>query len=263
PLLHHVEVPQAGGVHVQPLGQLVDDGLQRIDALGRTVAPVGPGGLVVGVDYVVAKAVGLQVAGVEGDGLVARQAHRGGAVFAVGAGVGQGVQVDGPDAAVAAGAQPDADLHLMAGAARGLGLFPGVDQFGGAAGLQGDKGGVDLADGGLLGPEAAADAGLFHPDAALGDAQRPGQDAPDVEHDLRGGNDMEPPVAVQLGVGAEGLHHGLVEGLGVVGAVQHDVAAGQDGVHVAVPAGAAGDQVAAVVAPHRAGGVPVLLRVDQ
>ena len=84
-----------------------------------------------------------------------------------------------------------------------------------------------------------------------------------MEHDLRGGNDVEPPVAVQLGVGAEGLHHGLVESLGVVGAVQHDVAAGQDGVHVAVPAGAAGHQVAAVVAPHRAGGIPVLLRVDQ
>src|SRR5699024_3474367 len=134
--------PQAGGVDVKPFGQLVDDGLQSVDALGRAVTAVSAGGLVVGVDHVVAEAVGFQIAGVEGDGLVARQAHRGGAVLAVSAGVGQGVQVDGPDAAVVVGAQPDVHLHLVAGAARDLGFLPGVDQFGGAAGLQRDKGRV-------------------------------------------------------------------------------------------------------------------------
>ena len=189
--------------------------------------------------------------------------HRGGAVLAVGAGVGEGVQVNAADAPVFVGAQPDAHLHLVPGGPGDLCFLAGVDQLGRPPGLQRDKGGVDLADGGLLGAEPAADAGLFHPDAAFGDAQRVGQNAPAVENDLGGGDHMQPAVAVHLGVGAEGLHHRLAEGAGVVGAVQHDVAVGQHGLHVAVAVHLAGHQVAAVVAAHRAGRVPVLLRVDQ
>ena len=43
---------------------------------------------------------------------------------------------------------------------------------------------------------------------------------------------MQPPVGVQLGVGAEGLHHGLVAGLGVISMLHHQVAIGQHGFHV-------------------------------
>ena len=61
-----------------------------------------------------------------------------------------------------------------------------------------------------------------------------------MEDDLGGRHHMESAVAVQIGVGAEGLHHGLIEGLGVVGAIQHDVAVGHDGIHIAVAVGLAG-----------------------
>ena len=74
---------------------------------------------------------------------------------------------------------------------------------------------------------------------------------------------MQPAVAVKLGVGAEGLHHRLVEGFGVVGAVDDDVAVCEHGVDVAAVALVARDKVAAVVAADRAGGHPVFLRVDK
>ena len=262
-LAHHVFVAQHSRVHVQLFGQLVDDGLQRIDALGRAVAAVSPGRLVVRVHNVIAEPVRLQPARVQRDGLVARKPDRRRPVLAVSAGVGKRVQVDAADAPVVVRAQADAHLHLVARRTGDLRLLARVDQLGGPPGLHGHKRRVHLAHGGLLGAETAADARFFHADAALGQAQRLRQDAPHMEHDLGRGNNMQPPVAVQLGIGAEGLHHRLVEGPGVVGTVQHDIAAGQHGFHIAVAVDFAGDKVAAVVAAHRAGRVPVLLGVDQ
>ena len=74
---------------------------------------------------------------------------------------------------------------------------------------------------------------------------------------------MQPSVPVQVGVGAEGLHHGLVHRPGVVGVVQDDVASRQHGLHVPVLLLAAGHQVAVIVPAHLTGREPVLLRVDQ
>src|SRR5699024_12596664 len=77
--------------------------------------------------------------------------------------------------AVSAGSQADADLHLVAGRACDLRLFPGIDQLGGPPGLQSDEGRIDLADCSLLGAEASSDPGLFHPDSAFGNAEGAGQ----------------------------------------------------------------------------------------
>ena len=191
------------------------------------------------------------------------QAHGGGAVLPVCPRVGQGVHVQGPDDAILRGPQAHMDLHLVAGGGGDLALLPGVDHLGGAAGLPGDQGGVYLGHHRLLGSEAAADAGLLHVDLGLGDVQGVGQNAPHVEDDLGGGHHMEPAVGVHLRVGAEGLHHGLVAGLGVVHSVHHTGAVGQNLVHVAVGAGLAGAQVAPVVRPHWAQGAPVVLGVDE
>ena len=84
-----------------------------------------------------------------------------------------------------------------------------------------------------------------------------------MEDDLGGGHHVEAAVGIHLRVGAEGLHHGLVAGLGVVHPVHHTGAAGQDLVHIAVGAGLAGAQVAVVVRPHRAQGAPAVLGVDE
>ena len=217
----------------------------------------------VGVDHIPGEAEGLQIAGVKGDGLVAGEAHGGGAVLAVGPGVGQGVNVQGSDDALFGRAQAHLHLHGVAGAGGDEALFPGVDHPGGAAGLPGDEGGVHFRHHRLLCAEAAADAGLFHMDFRLGDVQGVGQDAPHMEHDLGGGHHMQPPVGVQLGVGAEGLHHGLVAGLGVIGVLHHHIAVRQHLLHVAVGIRAGGAEVAAVVRPHGAEGLPALLRVHQ
>ena len=74
---------------------------------------------------------------------------------------------------------------------------------------------------------------------------------------------MEPAIGVHLRIGAEGLHHGLLAGFGVIGPLYHDITLGEHLVHIPVLAALAGAQVAAVVRPHRAQGPPVLLRVDQ
>ena len=74
---------------------------------------------------------------------------------------------------------------------------------------------------------------------------------------------MEPAVAVHVAVGAEGFHHGLVESLGVEGVLQNNGAVRHHRVHISVLAAVAGHQVPLVVAAHRAGGIPVLLRVHQ
>ena len=52
--------------------------------------------------------------------------------------------------------------------------------------------------------------------------KRIGKDAAGVKYDLRGGDDMQPSVSVERRIGAEGFHHGLIEGAGVVGAIKHD-----------------------------------------
>ena len=94
------------------------------------------------------------------------------------------MEVDAADVAVLVGAQPHTDLHLVPRAAGNLGFLPGIDQFSRAAGLHRDKGGVDLADGGLLRAEAAADPRFLHPDAAHRDAERAGENPPAVENNL-------------------------------------------------------------------------------
>ena len=100
-------------------------------------------------------------------------------------------------------------------------------------------------------------------DLGFWDVQGVGQDPPDVKDDLGGTDDMEAAIGIHLRIGAEGLHHSLLAGLGVVDPLHHLVAAGQDLVHIPVLTGLAGTQVAAVVRTHRAQRLPVLLRVDQ
>ena len=242
-----VHKPQLGRVHVQLLRQLVHGGLHGKAALGGAVTAEGTGGHGVGVHHVPGEAEG-GLPGVEGDALVAHQADGGGGVLAVSTGVGQGVHIHRLDGAVLHGAHFDVDPHLVAAVGCLEGLLPGVHDFGGLAGAEGDQSGEELADQGLLGAEAAADAGLHHPHHVLGQAQSMGDGAAAVEGHLGGGYHVEPPVMVQIGIGAEGLHHGLGVGLGIIGLIHHHVAGSHGGIHVAVGVAAAGHQVALRVA---------------
>ena len=194
---------------------------------------------------------------------MAGQADRGRAVFAERARVGQGVYVDRADDAVPVRAHAHMHLHLVARRARDLALLAGVDHFGRAAGFPGHERGIHLGHNRLLGAEAAADARLFDVNLTLGDVQRVCNDTAHMEHDLGGGNDVQPAVGVHLGIGAEGFHHGLLAGLGVIDVVDDLVAVRQHRVHVAVATGVACAQVALVVRPDRAERAPVVLRVHE
>ena len=74
---------------------------------------------------------------------------------------------------------------------------------------------------------------------------------------------MQAPVTVELGVRAEGLHHGLVEGLRVVGALQNDIAVGEHRLDVAVGVSGRAHEVALVVSAQVAEHMPVVLGVHE
>ena len=74
---------------------------------------------------------------------------------------------------------------------------------------------------------------------------------------------MQAPVAIQLGVRAEGLHHGLVEGLRVIGALQNDIAVGKHRLDVAVGVSGRAHEVAFVVSAQVAEHMPVVLGMHE
>ena len=191
------------------------------------------------------------------------QTDRGPAVLAVRARIRQRRHVERADTPVVVRTEANLDFHLMARRTAGLGLFSCEHAHRGAARLHRDERGVHLAYRGLLRAETAADARLLHANAALRDAQRMGQDAADVEHDLRGRDHMQAPVTVELGVRTEGLHHGLVEGLRVVSALQNDVAVGKHRLDVAVGVSGRAHEVSLVVSAQVAQHMPVVLGVHE
>ena len=90
-----------------------------------------------------------------------------------------------------------------------------------------------------------------------------GNVAPRMEHDLGGAEHVQPPISVNGTIGAEGFHHGLLAGLGVVNMVDHHIAPRQHCVDVSAAALVVGAEVPLVVGSHRAQGLPVVLRVHQ
>ena len=90
-----------------------------------------------------------------------------------------------------------------------------------------------------------------------------GNVAPRMEHDLGGAEHVQPPISVNGTIGAEGLHHSLLAGLGVIHPVDDHVTASQHSVDISAAALVVGAEVALVVGSHRAQGLPVVLRVHQ
>ena len=84
-----------------------------------------------------------------------------------------------------------------------------------------------------------------------------------VEHDLGRAEDVQPPVQIHPAAGAEGLHHGLLAGLGVVNTVDDNIALCQHSINVAVAARIVGTEVALVVGAHGSKAFPVILRVHK
>ena len=74
---------------------------------------------------------------------------------------------------------------------------------------------------------------------------------------------MQTAIVVDLGIGAEGLHHRLIDRGHAVGVLDNLVAIRQHRVHVAVAAALARAQVALIIRPDRAERPPVILGVHQ
>ncbi len=225
PLFQQIFQPQFQGVHLQFGRQFVHGRFQGKSPLGGPVPPEGTSGHGVGVDHLVAKFKGIGLV-VQGQGFVTGKPHGGGAVFPVGPGIGQGMQMDGQNFPLVVRPHLCPDDHLMAAGGADEGFGPAKNNFGGSAGLQGHKGRKQLADKGLLGSEPGSDPGLDHPDLLFGNIKGPGRNPPDVEGNLSGGDNGQPIVVIQIGIGPEGFHHGLAVGLDMVDLV-HDHVSGR------------------------------------
>ena len=99
----------------------------------------------------------------------------------------------------------------------------------------------------LLGTKTAADAGLCHAHHGFGDMQCVRHIAACMEHDLRGAEHIQPPIGINGAVGAEGFHHGLLAGLGVVNVVNDYIAGCKHCIDIAGTALIVGAEVAFVV----------------
>ena len=249
-------------IHMEFCRQLIDCGFHRKQALRCAVTAVSTRRHVVGVDHIIGKAECFCL-GIKRDGFVAGQAHRGGAVLAVSARIGERMHINAFDDALFGSTQPEMDLHLMAGRRSDLAFYPAENDLGGFLGLPGHKSRVNLADVGLLGPKTAADAGFDDPDHGFGNMQGIGHIAAGMEDDLRRAENVQTSIQINGAIRAECFHHGLLAGLGMVGVFNDDIAVCQHSFNVAVSLLTMGTKIAFVVGSNRAEGLPVFLRMDQ
>ncbi len=113
--------PQTDRIPPQLFRQLIDRRLHRKNSLRRSVSAVRTGRHDVGVDGIRAEAKAF--CPVQRDGFMAGQTDRRRPVFSVRTGVGQRVQVDGPDFSILRSSEADLHLHLMARGRCRLTLF--------------------------------------------------------------------------------------------------------------------------------------------
>ena len=191
------------------------------------------------------------------------QTHGSGAMLTVSTGVRQGVQVNALHNTVLGRTQTDVHLHLMARRRSRLAFHTAEDELGGLFGHPSHKGRVNLADSSLLCAKTAADAGLRNTHHGFGDMQCIGDVAAGMENDLGRAEHIQPPVSINGAIGAEGFHHGLLAGLGVVHMVDDHIAPGQHSVDITVAAFIMSAEVAFVVGAHGGKAFPVILRVHK
>ena len=218
---------QLSRIDTECIGQFVDDGFDEESALCRAIATESASRHFVGVDDFGGKPGVFELV-VQGQRFLADQAEGGPAVQAVGTLVRKGIDGQGPDRAVTIGSDLDRGLHRMAAVRCHVGFLAGVDDLSRFAGFQGDDRRENFCDGSLLGAKTAADARLDDADPAGGQAKGQGELAFDVEGDLGRGNDDQAIPLVEVGIAAEGLHHRLGLGLGLVGPLQHNLAIVKD-----------------------------------
>ena len=243
--------------------QLIYDGFQGKDSLGGSIAPVRACGKLIRIDYVKYVTEGLQVGRIQGNRLVSRQSRRSGAVVAVSACIGQVVKINGPDRSVPVCAYADPDVHLMTGRAGNLAFFSGIDELGGLLCHPGNKGRINLRHHRLFGAEAAAYPGLHGPHLCPGNPEGRGYNSSYMEYDLGRAYYHQSSIGIDIAIGPEGLHHGLVDRRDMVGAGELYLTVLKDRLHISVAVLHMGAEIPPVVGSHREPGFPVVLRMHQ
>ena len=83
-----------------------------------------------------------------------------------------------------------------------------------------------------------------------------------MENNLRGTDDMQTSIIVDFTISTEGLHHRLLVRSRLPRMREDFIAGRKDGIHIAVLAGFAGNEVAVIVRTDRTQRFPVILRVN-
>ena len=93
--------------------------------------------------------------------------------------------------------------------------------------------------------------------------ERIGDDPAAVEYDLGGAEHVQASIGVDRAVSAEGLHHSLLAGLGVIDMVDHNIALPQYFLDISLSRFVMGAQISLIVRPDRNKTLPVVLRMHQ
>ncbi len=226
--------------------QFVDRGFDRDLRLGQAVATKRARWHRVGVD---GEAIDLLVRTVvDRDGLGQRVEHHGAGMIAVGAGVGEHLELERGEPAVGIGAGLDVDPHRMPRRGRDELLLAGQLQLDRSSGLERRERQNVLDEHLLLAAKAAADAFAEHADLVQGKPKDVRQRAAGQERHLRGGADIEHAGSIEPGEAAMGLQRRVLHAVAVEGRLIGDGRRGECRRHVAVfamrspPRGYAGDR---------------------
>ena len=151
----------------------------------------------------------------------------------------------------------------MTGRTVGHALLTRIDDAGRPACFQGNNSGKQLTDNTLFCAEAAADPGLDHTDSGFGNLQSIGENPAGVERHLGRADHRQTAVFIDIGEGAECLHHGLTVGLGVEGALDHHVTGFEHFIHVPNVHPLCAAQVPLVIGSYRAQGAEIVLGMNE
>ncbi|MGY4503057.1 hypothetical protein ACVWYH_007014 [Bradyrhizobium sp. GM24.11] len=208
------------GADAELLGQLVDCGFHRDHGLRQAIAAKRTRGHRIGVDD---EAVDPLIrAVVNGNGLRHRVEHHGGAVIAIGAGVGKHVELQRGEPAVSVGAGLDVDPHRMPRRGRGELLLAGELELDRPTGLQRGQRQNVLNEHLLLPAKTAADALAEHADLVQGKLEHVRERAPGQERHLRRGADVEDTCIIEPGEATMGLQRRMLHTVTVEGGLVSD-----------------------------------------
>ncbi len=191
-----------------------------------------------------------------------RQPHRGRSMLSKCSGIGKCIHVDSFYNSILVCSKPDADLHLVSGRRCNKRFLPGINKLCGFSRFPCNQRRIHFSNRGLFCAKSAPDSRLDDPDFRLRYIKSRCQNTAHMKGNLSGRHHIQPSISVQVRVGAESLHHGLLVCLCMIGSVQHIITGNQHTLNISLPILLMGTEISLIVGTHRKKAFPIILRVN-